>query len=223
MEPRHLIGQPVYTDDHSGRHAGLFQQPAPLRDSLTIGGEDDGLRRVRWKVHRNLPSTAVLEHPGNKLSRACAGGLGARCAGPSQPAVFLMECLLLHALPPFIVSSEELGNGGLADLRTARSPFPIQVRHVPGYNRETLMSLTPGTRLGPYEILAIIGAGGMGEVYRARDGRLKREVAVKILPLAAATDASRRQRFEFEARTVAALNHPNIVAIYDVGAEDGVS
>jgi serine/threonine protein kinase len=85
------------------------------------------------------------------------------------------------------------------------------------------MSLTPGTRLGPYEILAIIGAGGMGEVYRARDGRLKREVAVKILPLAAATDSSRRQRFEFEARTVAALNHPNIVAIYDVGAEDGVS
>jgi serine/threonine protein kinase/dipeptidyl aminopeptidase/acylaminoacyl peptidase len=85
------------------------------------------------------------------------------------------------------------------------------------------MSLTPGTRLGPYEILAMIGAGGMGEVYRARDGRLKREVAVKILPMAAATDSSRRQRFEFEARTVAALNHPNIVAIYDVGAEHGVS
>ena len=63
----------------------------------------------------------------------------------------------------------------------------------------------------------------MGEVYRARDARLKREVAVKILPPEVAADPARRQRFEFEARTVAALNHPNIVAIYDVGAEDGVS
>jgi serine/threonine protein kinase len=85
------------------------------------------------------------------------------------------------------------------------------------------MTLAPGTRLGPYEILAIIGAGGMGEVYRARDARLKREVAVKILPPVVATDPARRQRFEFEARTVAALNHPNTIAIYDVGAEDGVS
>ena len=85
------------------------------------------------------------------------------------------------------------------------------------------MPLPVGAKLGPYEILAPLGAGGMGEVYRARDARLKREVAVKILPLAVATDPSRRQRFEFEARTVAALNHPNIVAIYDVGAEDGVS
>ena len=63
----------------------------------------------------------------------------------------------------------------------------------------------------------------MGEVYRARDARLKREVAVKILPQEFATDPARRQRFEFEARTVAALNHPNIVAIYDVGTEDGTS
>ena len=77
--------------------------------------------------------------------------------------------------------------------------------------------------MGPYEILAMIGAGGMGEVYRARDARLRREVAVKILPPEVAADPARRQRFEFEARTVAALNHPNIVAIYDVGMEDGVS
>ena len=85
------------------------------------------------------------------------------------------------------------------------------------------MSLAPGTRMGPYEILALIGAGGMGEVYRARDARLKRAVAVKILPPEVAADPARRQRFEFEARTVAGLNHPNIVAIYDVGTEDGVS
>lgn len=78
-------------------------------------------------------------------------------------------------------------------------------------------SLTPGTRLGPYEIVAPIGAGGMGEVYRAHDPRLGRDVALKILPADVAADPSRRQRFEVEARAVAALNHPNIVAVYDVG------
>ena len=85
------------------------------------------------------------------------------------------------------------------------------------------MSLASGTRLGPYEILAPLGAGGMGEVYRARDTRLGRDVALKVLPAELANDASRRQRFELEARAVAALNHPNIVAIHDVGADGGVS
>ena len=107
--------------------------------------------------------------------------------------------------------------------RMRRNSFPMQVRHPRVYNHDTLMTLAPGTRMGPYEILAMIGSGGMGEVYRARDARLRREVAVKILPPEVATDPVRRQRFEFEARTVAALNHPNIVAIYDVGVEDGVS
>src|ERR1017187_6153162 len=79
------------------------------------------------------------------------------------------------------------------------------------------MPLSPGTRLGPYEILAPLGAGGMGEVYRAHDTRLNRDVALKILPEDLAKDPSRRARFEQEARAVAALNHPNIVAIYDVG------
>ena len=85
------------------------------------------------------------------------------------------------------------------------------------------MPLSVGDKLGPYEILAPIGAGGMGEVYRARDPRLKREVAVKILPQEFATDPVRRQRFESEARAVATLNHPNIIAIYDVGTENGTS
>jgi serine/threonine protein kinase len=79
------------------------------------------------------------------------------------------------------------------------------------------MALTTGTKLGPYEIQSQLGAGGMGEVYRARDPRLGREVALKILPPEVAGDASRRARFEQEARAVAALNHPNIVAVYDVG------
>ena len=79
------------------------------------------------------------------------------------------------------------------------------------------MPLSAGARLGPYEIVAPIGAGGMGEVYKARDTRLGREVALKILPAEVANDPTRRQRFELEARAVAALNHPNIVAIYDVG------
>jgi serine/threonine protein kinase len=84
------------------------------------------------------------------------------------------------------------------------------------------MPLTPGARLGPYEVLAAIGAGGMGEVYRARDSRLHRDVALKILPAEFSGDAGRRQRFEQEARAIGALNHPNIVTIYDIGRQDGV-
>jgi len=83
------------------------------------------------------------------------------------------------------------------------------------------MPLAASTRLGPYEILAIIGAGGMGEVYRARDTRLQRDVAVKVLPAALSGDADRLRRFEQEARAAAALNHPNILAVYDVGSHDG--
>src|ERR1700694_5216047 len=79
------------------------------------------------------------------------------------------------------------------------------------------MPLSLGTRLGPYEIAAPLGAGGMGEVYRARDTRLGRDVALKILPAQVANDPARRARFELEARAVAALNHPNIVAVCDVG------
>src|SRR5262245_15077872 len=83
------------------------------------------------------------------------------------------------------------------------------------------MSLSPGTRLGSYEILAPIGAGGMGEVYRAGDARLGRDVAIKVLPQETAMDPGRRQRFEQEARAASALNHPNILTIYDIGSTDG--
>src|SRR5215469_607230 len=80
------------------------------------------------------------------------------------------------------------------------------------------MPLSAGTRLGPYEILAPIGAGGMGEVYRAKDIKLDRQVAIKILPDAVAQDPDRMARFEREAKVLASLNHPNIAQIY--GVED---
>jgi serine/threonine protein kinase len=83
------------------------------------------------------------------------------------------------------------------------------------------MALSTGFRLGPYEILAPIGAGGMGEVYRARDTRLDRTVAIKILPHHLSDDAMRRQRFEREARVVSSLNHPGICTLHDVGIEGG--
>ncbi len=80
------------------------------------------------------------------------------------------------------------------------------------------MSLENGTLLGSYEILAPIGAGGMGEVYRARDHKLERDVAIKVLPEDLADDPGRRERFEREARAASALNHPNIITIHDIGS-----
>ena len=80
------------------------------------------------------------------------------------------------------------------------------------------MAIQPGSRLGPYEILSAIGAGGMGEVYRARDAKLGRDVALKVLPEAFARDAERMARFQREAKVLASLNHPNIASIY--GLED---
>ena len=93
------------------------------------------------------------------------------------------------------------------------------------YNCSLPMALPSGTKLGPYEILSPLGAGGMGEVYRARDTRLGRDVALKILPESVArdndNDKERLHRFEQESRAVAALNHPNILAIHDVGQHNG--
>ena len=83
------------------------------------------------------------------------------------------------------------------------------------------MALPPGRKLGPYEILSLIGAGGMGEVYKAKDTRLRRTVAVKVLPSHLSSDAERRGRFEREARAASALNHPNITTVYDIGQDEG--
>ena len=83
------------------------------------------------------------------------------------------------------------------------------------------MALAAGTKVGPYDVSAPLGAGGMGEVYRARDARLSREVAIKVLPSSFAADADRLRRFEQEARAAGILNHPNITAVYDIGSHDG--
>jgi len=85
------------------------------------------------------------------------------------------------------------------------------------------MALAPGTRLGPYEIAGPLGAGGMGEVYQARDTRLDRAVAIKVLPAELSSDPGRRARFEREARTIAALNHPHICTLHDIGQHDGAT
>src|SRR5271154_3280064 len=89
-------------------------------------------------------------------------------------------------------------------------------------SRTEAAMLTAGTRHGPYEILGPLGAGGMGEVSRARDSRLGRDVALKILPESFARESDRLIRFEQEARAVAALNHPNILAIHDIGQHEGL-
>src|SRR5215468_7585682 len=83
------------------------------------------------------------------------------------------------------------------------------------------MALGAGTKLGPYEIVSSLGAGGMGEVYRARDTRLGRDVAIKVLPQHLSSNPELKQRFEREARAISALSHPHICHLYDVGSQDG--
>src|SRR5438445_9659037 len=85
------------------------------------------------------------------------------------------------------------------------------------------MSLPPGTKLGPDEIVGPVGAGGMDEVYRARDTRLDRTVAIKILPTHLSQNAEARERFDREARAISSLSHPNICHLYDVGEQDGMN
>src|SRR6266511_2950374 len=110
---------------------------------------------------------------------------------------------------------------------TPRKSRPGSRSGIPGRrplcSNRTNVTLSAGTRLGSYEVLAPLGAGGMGEVYRARDARLSREVALKVLPEEVSADRDRLARVEEEARAASALNHPNIVTIYDIGQSDSVS
>src|SRR3984893_2589555 len=151
----------------------------------------------RWR-HLERSYHAALERPGEErgkfLSEACEGDAELRIE---------LESLLAQDLAATSPLDGPAWDGAASTLQ--------------GRN---LARLKPGAQLGPYRIERRIGAGGMGEVYRARDTRLGRDVALKILPAEVADDPSRRQRFETEARAVAALNHPNIVAIYDVAFEE---
>src|SRR5512136_2871067 len=93
---------------------------------------------------------------------------------------------------------------------------------MPQLHRVLGMRLSAGTRLGPYEIVAPLGAGGMGEVYRAKDTRLDRDVAVKILPAGFAANPEFKARFEREAKTISQLSHPNVCSLFDVGNHEGM-
>jgi serine/threonine protein kinase len=108
-------------------------------------------------------------------------------------------------------------------LKAAESRDPLLDGWLLSSIAERPPALKPGDRLGNFEIVVLIGRGGMGEVYRARDLRLKREVAIKTLPSGFASDRDRISRFEREARAASALNHPNIVSVHDIGTDGGVS
>src|SRR5262249_48504366 len=115
-----------------------------------------------------------------------------------------------------LLSSVNVAEGFLSAsaLAEAGSVFDSVVGERPG-------PIPAGARFGPYEVVGLIGAGGMGEVYRARDERLKRDVAIKVLPSAFTENTDRLRRFEQEARAAGGLNHPNILAIYDIGSREG--
>src|SRR5262249_7547799 len=110
--------------------------------------------------------------------------------------------------------------GSSTAARYRSSCVPPSRNRIPG---QIPMAVNAGSRLGLYEVVSPLGAGGMGEVYRARDTRLAREVAIKVLPAELSSDPSRLRRFEKEARSASGLNHPNIVTIYDIGSEGGIS
>jgi serine/threonine protein kinase len=134
--------------------------------------------------------------------------------------------LVWHHLVPLIGTSVTLTRVDTTPVTEVIALTPTgQLKTIPKDHSGAIiaptMPLAPGHKLGPYEIVMPLGAGGMGEVYRARDTRLGREVAIKILPASLADDADRLRRFEQEARAVAALNHPNILAIHDIGKTDG--
>jgi serine/threonine protein kinase/Tol biopolymer transport system component len=163
----------------------------------------------RWdRVTELFNAARLLGEPGRSAF------LQAACADDPELRADVEQLLVEDINDGFLVrpTAQGLRDIGSLDAPLAPGHLPIS---------GPVMSLAAGARLGPYEILAPLGAGGMGEVYRARDPRLNRLIAIKVLPGAAATDAERRERFEREAHAIAALNHPNIVTIYSVEHADG--
>ena len=150
-----------------------------------------------------------------------------------RPASSACHRIIWRRRPSLATKRAVVPASGITQFSMSRSPALAPVRGPHHVNRvcqeteragklvEYVMALSPGTRLGPYEIVAPIGAGGMGEVYKARDTRLQRDVAIKVLSEEFALNPERRARFEREARAVAALSHPNIVSLYDIGEDGG--
>jgi serine/threonine-protein kinase len=150
----------------------------------------------QWRRVGALFQSALDEDPAHRadfLAAACGSDVGLR-----------------EEVEALLAADREAGTFGAATSLDGDATRP---------DAGTERSLRPGARLGPYEIIDLIATGGMGEVYRARDGRLGREVAVKVLPAALLADTGRMRRFDEEARAAGALNHPNILAVYDVGME----
>jgi Tol biopolymer transport system component len=157
----------------------------------------------RWRRVKELFADVMAQSPAERarfLAAACAEDETMRC-----------EVEALVASHDAAGDLLERGEPALASLAHEAMSLPAAA-----------VQLTPGHRLGPYEIIAAIGAGGMGEVYRARDTRLDRTVAIKVLPGAFAQDVQAANRFEREARAVAALNHPHICTLHDAGRHDGI-
>jgi serine/threonine protein kinase len=155
----------------------------------------------RWQMVRGILQSAMELHPADR-----AAFLDSKCSGDPSLRKNVDEMLSIEGkLDPDFLESPAAQQGAL-----------------PASTATGTTMLAAGTRLGPHEIQALLGAGGMGEVYRARDTRLNRTVAIKVIPRALSTDPARRQRFEREALAISALQHPNICTLYDVGHQDGM-
>jgi len=160
------------------------------------------LDKRRWQTVETLYH-AALERPPDERAAFLAGA----CADDSG-LLREVEALLRHDG----AAGSFMQDNALAVAAQALEPNELS---------QTAPQLFPGQGVGAYKILALLGRGGMGVVYRARDERLRREVAIKVLPASLAHDADRLRRFEQEAHATSALNHPNILTIYDIGAHEG--
>src|SRR5262245_5569951 len=160
------------------------------------------MKPERWKQIEQLYHTALDREPDKRDAF-----LAENCAGDSDLRREVEELL---------------GYDGAAESFIQGNALAFEARRLePDELSQTAPQLLPGQQIGAYKILALLGRGGMGVVYRARDERLRRDVAIKVLPASLANDADRLSRFEQEAHATSALNHPNILTIYDIGAHEG--
>ena len=179
----------------------------PDRDRATGNrrqGPAQGEVRISSAAGKRLGTIQLPDIPRDpRKQQVCATNVG--FGDPDGKGLYITSCNLALPRPP-----EHGGCPPRADAVERRGDGLTD-------NPRTVVKLQPGTRLGPYEVLSALGAGGMGEVYRARDTRLDRIVALKVLPARLAAEPDRQRRFEGEARAIASLNHPHICQIYDIG------